>query len=430
MNKMSTIENIDVNKIRITFTATAEELEKGMDYSYKKNRDSIQVQGFRKGKAPRKIIEMQYGKGIFLDDAINFVLQSAYPAAVKENNLEVVSQPEIDIKEMGDDGVTFTADVFVKPEVKVSDYKGLTFKKLETEPTDEEVEAAVKREQEKNSRIVTVTDRAVQNGDIATIDFKGYVDDVAFAGGEGKDYDLEIGSHSFIDTFEDQLVGANVGDDVVVNVTFPENYGQADLAGKAAKFEVEVKDIKVKEYPEINDEYVADTTEFETVEEYKNDLRGKLIATKIEEAKNAKENEIMSKLVEKAEMVVPDCMIESDIDNKINEFQMNLQQQGFTLDLYLQYMGQNMDTMRDAYRPMAERQVKTRLALEAVAAQENIEVTDEDVEAEVQRIADNYKIDVNTIKATLRDEDKENLAKDVKVQKAVKLIIDAAVEEA
>jgi trigger factor len=426
---MSTIENIDVNKIRITFTASAEELEKGMDYSYKKNRNSIQVQGFRKGKAPRKIIEAQYGKAIFLDDAINFVLNTAYPNAVKENNLEVVSQPEIDIKELGDDGVTFTADVFVKPEVKVGEYKGLTFTKVETEPTDEEVEAEIKKEQEKNSRIVEVTDRAVANGDIATIDFKGYIDDVAFPGGEGKNYDLEIGSHSFIDTFEDQLVGKNVGDDVEVNVTFPEDYAQKDLAGKPAKFEVEIKELKYKEYPEINDEYVADTTEFETVEEYKNDLRGKLIATKIEEAKNAKENELIGKLIESAEMDLPACMIENDIDQKINEFEMNLQQQGFTLDLYLQYMGQDRESMREAYRPMSERQVKARLVLEAVAAQENFEVTDDDIKEELEKIAKAYGMEADKLMSTLRDEDKENLTKDVKVQKAVKLIVDSAVEE-
>jgi trigger factor len=425
---MSTIENIDVNKIRITFTASAEELEKGMDYSYKKNRNSIQVQGFRKGKAPRKIIEAQYGKAIFLDDAINFVLNTAYPNAVKENNLEVVSQPEIDIKELGDDGVTFTADVFVKPEVKVGEYKGLTFTKVETEPTDEEVEAEIKKEQEKNSRIVEVTDRAVANGDVATIDFKGYIDGVAFPGGEGKNYDLEIGSHSFIDTFEDQLVGKNVGDDVEVNVTFPEDYAQKDLAGKPAKFEVEIKELKYKEYPEINDEYVADTTEFETVEEYKNDLRGKLIATKIEEAKNAKENELIGKLIESAEMDLPACMIENDIDQKINEFEMNLQQQGFTLDLYLQYMGQDRDSMREAYRPMSERQVKARLVLEAVAAQENFEVTDEDIKEELEKIAKAYGMEADKLMSTLRDEDKENLTKDVKVQKAVKLIVDSAVE--
>jgi trigger factor len=425
---MSTIENIDVNKIRITFTASAEELEKGMDYSYKKNRNSIQVQGFRKGKAPRKIIEAQYGKAIFLDDAINFVLNTAYPNAVKENNLEVVSQPEIDIKELGDDGVTFTADVFVKPEVKVGEYKGLTFTKVETEPTDEEVEAEIKKEQEKNSRIVEVTDRAVANGDVATIDFKGYIDGVAFPGGEGKNYDLEIGSHSFIDTFEEQLVGKNIGDDVEVNVTFPEDYAQKDLAGKPAKFEVEIKELKYKEYPEINDEYVADTTEFETVEEYKNDLRGKLIATKIEEAKNAKENELIGKLIESAEMDLPACMIENDIDQKINEFEMNLQQQGFTLDLYLQYMGQDRESMREAYRPMSERQVKARLVLEAVAAQENFEVTDEDIKEELEKIAKAYGMEADKLMSTLRDEDKENLTKDVKVQKAVKLIVDSAVE--
>lgn len=425
---MSTVEIIEKNKVKISFSVDAQRFEEGMVYSYNKNKGSINIQGFRKGKAPRKLIEAQYGKAIFFDDAINYVLPDAYEAAVKENNLEVVSKPEIDVTAIDENGAAFTAEVFVKPEVKLGEYKGLTFTKKEVNPTDEEVEIELKKEQEKNARIVPVTDRPVQTGDIATIDFKGYIDDVAFEGGEGKDFDLEIGSHSFIDTFEEQLVGANVGDDVVVNVTFPENYGQKDLAGKPAKFEVEIKDIKFKELPELNDEFVQDTTEFETLQEYKNDIVGKLLAQNIQNAKAAKEEEVISKAVENAEMDVPEVMIENDVQAKIDDFSRNIQQQGLTLDVYLQYMGQTVETMKEAYRPMSEKQVKARLVLEAVAKAENIEVSDDEIEAEVEKIAKNYNMEKDMLLKTLRDEDRENLAKDVKVQKALAVISDSAVE--
>ncbi len=425
---MSTVENIEKNKVKISFSVDAQRFEEGMVYSYNKNKGSINIQGFRKGKAPRKLIEAQYGKAVFYDDAINYVLPNAYEAAVKENNLEVVSKPEIDVTSLDDNGVAFTAEVFVKPEVKLGEYKGLTFTKKEVNPTDEEVDLELKKEQEKNARIISVTDRAVQNGDIATIDFKGYIDDVAFEGGEGKDFDLEIGSHSFIDTFEDQLVGANVGDDVVVNVTFPENYGQKELAGKPAKFEVEIKDIKFKELPELNDEFVQDTTEFESLQEYKNDIVGKLLAQNIQNAKAAKEEELVTKAVENAEMDVPEVMIENDVESKIESFSRNIQQQGLTLELYLQYMGQTIDSMKEAYRPMSEKQVKARLMLEAVAKAENFEVSDEEIEKEVENIAKSYNMEKDMLMKTLRDEDKENLAKDVKVQKALAVITDSAVE--
>ena len=425
---MSTVENIEKNKVKLSFAVDAKRFEEGMVYSYNKNKGSISIQGFRKGKAPRKLIEAQYGKAVFYDDAINYVLPQAYEDAVKENNLEVVSKPEIDVTAIDDNGVAFTAEVWVKPEVKLGEYKGLEFAKKEVNPTDEEVDAEIKKELEKNSRIISVTDRPVQNGDIATIDFKGYIDDVAFEGGEGKDFDLEIGSHSFIDTFEDQLVGSNVGDDVVVNVTFPENYGQKDLAGKPAKFEVEIKDIKFKELPELNDEFVQDTTEFENLNEYKNDIVGKLLAQNIERAKSAKEEELIGKAVENAEMDVPEVMIENDVQNKIDEFSRNISQQGLSLDVYLQYMGQTVETMKEAYRPMSEKQVKARLVLEAVAKAEDIKATDEEVDAEIERIAKAYNMEKDMIANTLRPEDKENLAKDVEVQKALAVITDSAKE--
>lgn len=425
---MSTVENIEKNKVKVSFSVDAARFEEGVVYSYNKNKGSISIQGFRKGKAPRKLIEAQYGKAIFYDDAINYVLPQAYEDAVKENNLEVVSKPEIDVTSIDENGVAFTAEVWVKPEVKLGDYKELTFTKTEVNPTDEDVQAELDKELEKNARIVTVTDRPIQNGDIATIDFKGYIDDVAFEGGEGKDFDLEIGSHTFIDTFEDQLVGKNVGDDVVVSVTFPENYGQKDLANKPAKFEVEIKDIKFKELPELNDEFVQDTTDFENLQDYKNEITGKLLAQNIQKAKSAKEEELIGKAVENAEMDIPEVMIENDVQNKIDDFSRNIQQQGLTLDVYLQYMGQTVESMKEVYRPMSEKQVKARLVLEAVAAAENIQATDEEIDAEIEKIAKAYGMEKDMLANSLRPEDKTSIANDVKVQKALAVITDSAKE--
>ena len=425
---MSTFEKIDANKVKISFSVDAARFEEGMKYSYNKNKGQINIQGFRKGKAPRKIIEATYGKAVFYDDAINFVLPAAYEAAVKENDLDVVSRPEIDITAIDDNGVQFTAEVYIKPEVKIEGYKGIEVTKANLEVSDEEIETELKNDQEKNARIVTVTDRPVQDGDIATIDFKGYIDDVAFEGGEGKDYDLEIGTHTFIDNFEEQLIGANVGDDVVVNVTFPEEYGKTELAGKPAKFEVEIKDIKYKEYPELNDEFVQDTTEFESLDEYKNEIAGKLLAQKTQNAKAEKQESILTQLIDKAEMDVPDAMIENDIDMKIDEFSRNIQQQGLSLDMYLEYMGQNLQAMRDAYRPISEKQVKGRLALEAVAAAEGFDVTDQEIDDEIKRIAEQYHMEFDKLKDVLRDEDKKNLVNDLKVQKALDFVTDNAVE--
>ena len=425
---MSTMEKIEKNKVKLTFSVDAARFEEGMQYSYNKNKGNIAVQGFRKGKAPRKLIEAQYGKAVFYDDASNFVMPEAYETAVKENNLDVVSRPEIDVTAIDENGVSFTAEVYTKPEVKLGEYKGLKYTKMDEEPTDEEIDAELKKEKEKNARILTVTDRPVQNGDIATIDFKGFMDGEAFEGGEGKDFDLEIGSHSFIDTFEDQLVGKNVGDDVEVNVTFPENYGQASLAGKPAKFEVEIKDIKVKELPELNDEFVQDTTEFENLNEYKNEIAGKLIVAKKQQAKNKMEEDLVTALVEGCEMDVPQVMIDNDIDMKIEDFSRNIQSQGLSLDVYLQYMGQTVESMREAYRPMSEKQVKARLALEAVANAENFTVEEADLDAEVEKIAKAYGMEKDVLKSALRPEDTENITKDIKVQKAVQFIKDNAVE--
>lgn len=423
---MSTVENIEKNKVKISFSVDAETFEKGMDYSYNKNKNSINIQGFRKGKAPRKLIEAQYGKAIFYDDAVNYVLPEAYDSAVNENNIEVVSKPEIDVTAIDESGVSFTAEVWVKPDVKLGEYKGLTFTKKDPNPSDEDIDAELKKEQEKAARIVDVTDRAVQEGDIANIDFKGYIDDVAFEGGEGKDFDLEIGSHTFIDNFEEQIVGTEIGQEIVVNVTFPENYGKEDLANKPAKFEVKINSIKHKELPELTDEFIQDTTECENIKEYRNEICGNLLAQNIQKINAEKEEELINKLVDVCEMEIPQAMIDSDVDMKIQEYAYQLQQQGIGLDMYLQYMGQTMDSMREAYKPISEKHVKARLALEAVAKAENIEVTDEDIKAEAEKVAKAYNMEADQI---MKSADFVNTVKsDLLRQKALKSVEEAAVE--
>lgn len=426
---MSTVENIDVNKIKITFSVSAERFEEGMKYSYNKNKNRINVQGFRKGKAPRKIIEIQYGKAIFYDDAFNYVLPDAYKAAVEEHKLDVVSRPDIDVEDISDtDGVTFTAEVYVKPEVKIEDYKGLTYTKQDINVDDEDVNREIDVAREKNARIITVSDRPIQMGDIAVIDFEGFSDGVAFDGGKADDYELEIGSHSFIDTFEDQLVGKSIGDDIDVNVTFPEEYHQKSLAGKPAVFKVEIKDIKYKELPELDDDFAQDISEFDTLDEYKKDIMEKLLDRKRKEADNKKQEELLEALVKKAEMDVPQVMIENEIDNKIREFEMNISRQGLSLEAYLSYMGQSVENMREAYRIVSERQVKSRLVLEAVAEKENFEISQEELDEEINRIATSYGMEVEKLKSSMRDSDKEGLIKDLQVQKALKLVTDTAVE--
>jgi trigger factor len=427
---MSTVENIDVNKFKITFSVDAAKFEEGLKKSYNKNKNYFNIPGFRKGKAPRKIIEAQYGKEILFDDAFNFVLQDAYPKAAEESGLEIVSRPEIGVEDAStENGVTFTAEVYVKPEVKISDYKGLTYKKQDLDVTEDEIDAQIKTELEKHKRTVDVTDRAIADGDVAVIDFEGFMDGEAFEGGKGSDFSLKIGSKTFIDTFEEQLIGKSIGDDVEVNVTFPEDYGQKDLAGKPAVFKVEIKGIKFEEFPELTDEFVQDVAEegIETVADYRNDVKAKILLRKKNEAENAQVEELMEQLVSKAEMSVPQAMIDNEIDLKIQEFRNGLAQQGIPLEGYLQYMGQSMENMREAYRLISEKQVKTRLALESVAVAENIEVSDEEYAAEVEKIAKAYNMEKDKLAETFGEREKKNISLDVKVQKALELVKENAV---
>ncbi|MDE6181915.1 MAG: trigger factor, partial [Eubacteriales bacterium] len=388
---MSNVKNIDTNKYELTFSVGAEKFNEGLDYSFKKNQKHFNIKGFRKGKVPRPIIEKTYGPEVFYDDAFNFILQDAYADAAKESNLEIVSKPEISVESASkEDGVTFTAIVYTKPEVKVSDYKGLPCKKESTTVNKEDVEAQLKKELERHSRIINITDRPIKNGDLANIDFEGFIDGVAFEGGKGEKYDLEIGSKTFIDTFEEQLIGKNIGDEVDVNVTFPAEYGKAELASKPALFKVKINEIHEKQLPELTDEFVQDTTEFENLKDYKKDIKSKLTASKKLEVENKMKEELMLALIEKAEMDIPEAMIELEIDNKIHEFRNGIAAQGLSLEQYLNYMGQSLENMREAYRIICEKQIKGRLALEAVAENEKIKVSEKEIDAELTRIAESY----------------------------------------
>jgi len=359
----SRFETVETNKVKITFEISPEKFEEGIQEAYKRNRGKINIPGFRKGKAPRKIIEMNFGKEIFYEDAVNIVLPDAYDSAVKELNLDTVSRPEIDIEEISaENGVVLTAEVFVKPEVSIEaeDYKGVQYEIAEAVIEDSEIEAEINKVREQNARIVPVTDRPVQDGDIVTLDFEGFVDGVAFEGGKGENYELTIGSKTFIDTFEEQLTGLNIGEEKDVNVKFPEEYGKEELNGKPALFKVKINGIKFKELPEVDDDLAQDVSEFDTLDEYKNSIKEKLLSAKEEEIKNKKENDIVKAVTEKAKMDVPPVMIENQIENMVNDFANQLRMQGLPLETYLQYVGQDMDSLREAYRANAENQVKSR----------------------------------------------------------------------
>ncbi len=426
MNKVETVEK---NKVKITFSVDSAKFEEGMKFAYNKNKKDITLQGFRKGKVPRKVIEMTYGKEIFYDDAINHILPEAYENAVKETGTKVVSSPEIDIEKLDDDGVVFTAVVFVKPEVKIENYKGLKYTKHETDVTEDEINAYIDNERNKSARIVNVEDRPAAMGDTVNIDFKGYVDGEAFEGGEGKGFDLELGSHSFIDNFEDQLAGAETGADVKVNVTFPEDYGEKSLAGKPAEFEVKINSIKTKELPDLDNEFVSDTTEFETVDEYKTDVKARLIMNKRTEADNARREELIEKLGNILEADIPECMFENEVNNMFNNFSNSLRYRGLPVEQYLQMINQTEDAVKESFRPQAEKQVKGRLALEKIGELENFEITDEEIDKEIERIAGESGIDKDKLAEIMSIDEKDSLKDDLKVQKALDLVVSEAVEE-
>lgn len=424
------VERMEKNMAKLTIEVPAEELEKALQKAYQKNKNRINVPGFRKGKVPRQMIEKMYGPEIFYDDAANALIPDAYSAAVDECEFKLVSRPSIEVVkiEKGQPFV-FTAEVAVKPEVTLGQYKGIEVEKIDTTATEEEITAEVDKERENNSRTITVEDRGVQDGDMTVIDFEGFVDGVAFDGGKGTDYPLTIGSGAFIPGFEEQLVGAEIGKELEVNVTFPEEYHAKDLAGKAAVFKCTVKEIKVKELPEADDDFAKDVSEFDTMEEYKADLKKKVEERKAADAKAKKEDAVIEKIIEGATMEIPEAMIETQAEYLVDDFAQRLQMQGMSMDQYMQYTGTTPEAMTNQMKPQAKKRIESRLVLEAVAAAENIEIDDEAIEVEMNRMAEAYKMELDKIKELISEEEKKNMREDLSIQKAIELVTESAVEK-
>lgn len=424
------VEKLEKNMAKLTIEVSAEELEQGLQKAYLKNKNRINVPGFRKGKVPRQMIEKMYGPEIFYEDAANALIPDAYAKAMDECELELVSRPVIDIVkiEKGQPFV-FTAEVAVKPEVTLGAYKGIEVEKIDTAASEEEITAEVDKERDNNSRTITVEDRAVENGDMTVIDFEGFVDGTAFEGGKGTDYPLTIGSGAFIPGFEEQLVGAEIGKEVDVNVTFPEEYHAKELAGKPAVFKCTVKEIKVKELPDADDEFVKDVSEFDTMEEYRADLKKKIEDRKAADAKAKKEDAVIEKIIEGAQMEIPEAMIDTQAESLVDDFAQRLMMQGMSLEQYAQYTGATVESMKNQMKPQAKKRIESRLVLEAVAAAENLEASEEDIEAEMNRMAESCKMDLDKLKELISEEEKKNMRQDLSIQKAIELVTEAAVEK-
>lgn len=423
------VEKLEKNMAKLTIEVSAEEVEKAIEKAYRKQKSKISVPGFRKGKVPRKMVEKMYGVGVFYEDAVNEMIPTAYEAAAKESGLEIVSQPKIDVVqiEAGKEFI-FTAEVAVKPEVELGEYNGVEVAKADVTVTDEDIMAEIDKERKQNSRIITVEDRAVEDGDMTVIDFEGFVDGEAFEGGKGTDYPLTIGSHSFIDTFEEQLVGKNIGEEVEVNVTFPEEYHAEDLKGKPAMFKVTVKQIKKKELPELDNDFVEDVSEFSTVEEYKESIKKNIEEKKANEAKAAKEDAVIEKIIESAKMEIPDPMVDSQVRQMAEDFARRLSAQGLSLEQYFQYTGLTAEMLVEQMKPQALKRIQSRLVLEAVAEKENFEVTEEEIEKEVTDMAASYQMEADKLKELLTDADKDNMKKDIQVKKAIDFVTENAKE--
>ena len=423
------VEKLEKNMAKLTIEVSAEDLDKAMEKAYQKQKSRISLPGFRKGKAPRKMIESMYGKGVFMEDAVNSLVPQEYTKALGECDLEIVSQPEINVTQMEPGkALIFTADVAVKPEVTLGDYKGVEVPKSEIVVTDEEVDAEIRKEQEKNARTVAVENRAAANGDITTIDFEGFVDGVAFDGGKGSDYALTLGSGTFIPGFEDQLVGANAGDHVEVKVTFPEEYQAKELAGKEAVFQCDVKKIEAKELPELDDDFAKDVSEFDTLAEYKENVKKELTEKKEAEAKTAKENAVIDKVIENAQMDIPEAMIDTQCRQMMDDFGRRMQSQGLSMEQYFQFTGQSMDKMMEDMKPQALKRIQTRLVLEKVVETENIEASEDEINEEISKMAEMYKMEADKVRELLGEQGLGQMKEDLAVQKAVTLLADAAKE--
>ena len=423
------VETLEKNMAKIVVEVPAEELEKALQAAYNKNKSKISVPGFRKGKVPRQMVEKMYGPGFFYEDAANMLIPVEYEKAAAESGLEIVSRPVIDIEQIEKGkAFIFTAEVAVKPEVTLGEYKGLEVAKADVTVSEEEVVAELEKEREKNARTISVEDRAVENGDMIMLDFEGFVNGVAFDGGKGENYPLTIGSNAFIPGFEDQLVGAKIGEDVEVNVTFPEEYQAKELAGCPAVFKCKVNEIKVKELPELDDDFAQDVSKFDTLAEYKEDIQAKLAANKADAAKRAKEDAVIEKIIENATMEIPEAMIDTQARQLVDEFAQRVQAQGLSFEQYLQFTGMNLDTALEQMKPNAVKRIQSRLVLEAVVKAENIEISDEDVKAEIAKMAETYKMDVEKLAEMMNDEEKKQIQMDMAIEKAVELVTEAAKE--
>mgnify|MGYP003290307882 CR=1 FL=1 len=424
------VEELGKNMVKLEIEVASDEFEKAMEAAYQKNKGKINVQGFRKGKAPRSIIEKMYGANVFCEDAANEVMPGAYETAANECGLDIVSRPEIDVVQMEKGkNFIFSATVAVKPEVTLGQYKGVEVDKKEITVSDEEVDQELNRVREQNARIHTVEDRPVAADDEVVIDFEGFVDGKAFAGGKGVDYKLVIGSHSFIDTFEDQLIGKNIGDDAEVNVTFPADYHAAELAGKPAMFKVKIKSATAKELPNLDDDFAGDVSEFETLAEYKEDLKKNILSKKEAEAKSEKEDAVIAKIIENATMDIPEAMIASQTRQMAEETAQRLEMQGLKMEQYFQFTGMNANTFMENLKPQALKRIQCRLVLEAIAKAENITVSEEEFDKELDNMAAAYRMEKEKLVELVNDKEKEQIKMDLAVQKAVDLVSNAAIEK-
>ena len=423
------VEKLEKNMAKLTIEASAEDFEKAIQKVYLKARGKINIPGFRKGKAPRKLIEKMYGTGVFYEDAANDLIPTAYAEALKDCDLEIVSRPEINVTQIeAGKPFIFTAEVAVKPEVTLGEYKGVEVEKSDVEVTEEDINKEVDKERENNSRTIDVDDRAVENGDIIKLDFDGSVDGVPFEGGKAENYTLTIGSGSFIPGFEDQLIGTKIGEDKDVTVTFPEDYHEKSLAGKEAVFKCKVNAITVKELPDADDEFASEVSEFETLAEYKEDIKKKLTEKKEKEARAKKEAQAVEKAVENATMEIPDAMIDTQVQSMMEDFARRMQSQGLSLEQYFQFTGMDAKKMHDQMKPEALKRIQNSLVLEAVAKAENIEISDEKVDEEIAKMAEAYKMEVEKLKGIIGDSERDQMKKDLAVQAAADLIADAAKE--
>lgn len=421
------VEKLENNTAKLTIEVPAEEFDKAIQAAYQKNKNKFNVPGFRKGKVPYAMVEKMYGAGVFYEEAANELIPDAYANAAAESELEIVARPEINVTqiEKGKPFV-FEAEVTLKPEIKLGKYKGVKVEAMDTTVTDEDVAAELDKVKEQNARLVAADDKAVEDGDQTTIDFEGFVDGVAFEGGKGEDYPLTIGSHSFIDTFEEQLIGKKVGEEVEVNVTFPEQYQAEELAGKPAMFKVTIKEIKVKEYPELDDDFAQDVSEFDTLDEYKADIKKNLEEKKAQEAEADKESKVIEAIVNDSEMDIPEKMIEAQSQQMVEEFAQNIAMQGISFDQYMQFTGTTVDQLTEQVKPQAEARVQSSLVLEAIVKAEMIEASDEEFDEEIKRMAERYQMEADKVNELLSDDDKKNIRADICARKAAKLVVEKA----